>query len=77
MDLSDLDEDQIKVVDSLKQKYPVHEVVFSRSLMRANNIGELFDILDTMPKELPLVWDKKQRRWRLVQEMAAEVGKPD
>lgn len=34
-----------------------------RSVERARTPGELFDILEDIPDEYPLVWDENLRRW--------------
>ncbi len=61
--MDDLTEKQQQIVNGLRQRYKVHDVVFHRSLVRAKNEVELFDILDTMPTDFPILWDKDQRRW--------------
>lgn len=76
MDVSDLSEDEARVLQSLKEKYKVHDVVFSRSVGKATSVTDLFDILHTMPGELPLIWDKDERRWCLVREIVSD-GKKD
>ena len=38
-------------------------LLFIRSVERAQNPGELFDILEDVPKEYPLIWDEAARRW--------------
>jgi hypothetical protein len=53
-----------EVVDKLREKYhTVHPMIFLRSVERARSPGELFDILESLPKELPVVWDHQLRRW--------------
>lgn len=34
-----------------------------RSVERSNSPGELFDILEDVPNEYPIVWDEATRRW--------------
>lgn len=49
---------------ALEQRYPdLHPLLFSRSIEYARTNGELFDILETVPKQMPVVWNHKQRRW--------------
>jgi hypothetical protein len=40
----------------------MHPLMFHRSLERANNTLELFEILESIPKP-PVVWDDTQRSW--------------
>jgi hypothetical protein len=49
--------------DKLKEKFNVHPLIFQRSIEHSKSIGELFDILDFMPKEFPIIWDNKEHRW--------------
>lgn len=52
------------VQKALRERYPdVHPLVWHRSVEYAKTNGELFDIMETMPKELPVVWDDEQRAW--------------
>lgn len=55
------------IIDNLKQRYSnVHPLIFNRSVERAKDGGELFDILDSIPKTLPIMWDENIRRWVIV-----------
>ena len=49
--------------DKLKEKFNIHPLIFHRSVEHAKDMGELFDILDCMPKKFPLMWDDKEHRW--------------
>jgi hypothetical protein len=50
---------------ALKNRYPnLHPLIFKRSLEKAKSNGELFDILEEIPDEYPLIWDEKKRRWK-------------
>ncbi len=52
------------IEESLRQRYPhVHPLMFARCLEKAKSDGELFDMLDSMPTEYPIVWDEPTRRW--------------
>lgn len=54
----------IDVVLSLKKRYANHPpLLISRSIEKAKDESELFDILDTIPSSLPVTWDNKKRRW--------------
>lgn len=50
-------------VSAFKKRYDyVHPLVFHRSLEKADNDLELFEILETIP-EMPFFWDDSSRRW--------------
>lgn len=52
------------IVLSLKNRYShLHPLVLSRSIERAIDESELFDILDTYPHTSPVSWDSNKRRW--------------
>ena len=52
------------VIETLRVRYAhVHPLLFHRSVERARDAAELFDILDTMPVEFPIVWSNRQHRW--------------
>lgn len=54
-----------EVQQSLKNRYPdLHPLLFHRSAERARTNGELFDLLEGMPTEFPVVWDARERRWQ-------------
>ena len=54
------------VLNKLKEKYShVHPLIFHRSVEHSKTNGELFDILDTIPKGWPLVWNEKKNKWSL------------
>lgn len=53
-----------ETIEALKAKYStVNTLMFYRSKERSKTAGELFDILDTMPKEFPMVWNEENKRW--------------
>lgn len=53
------------VIDNLKDRYKhLHLLIFHRSLERAKSLGDLFDILESVPKTLPLLWCEIQSRWK-------------
>lgn len=55
--------DQVQI--ALKARYPhVHPLMFQRSLEKAKSNGDLFDILEGIPKQYPIVWDDKKRCWK-------------
>jgi hypothetical protein len=51
------------LVESLRQRYDVHPLVFNRCVGRAKNDAELFDMLDSFPKKFPIVWSEEEYRW--------------
>lgn len=52
-----------KTVEALKQRYShIHPLLFHRSKERAKSVGDLFDMLDTMPP-VPVVWEESSCRW--------------
>lgn len=55
-----LDDNLIK---SFKKRYEfLHPLVFHRSLEKAENALDLFEILESLPK-YPFFWDDSKRRW--------------
>jgi hypothetical protein len=61
--------DQI-IIDKLRERYPnVHPLLFHRSVEKARSNGELFDIMDTVPDQYPLVWSEKDYRWVVSQDL--------
>lgn len=53
-----------KTILNMRNKYKdVVPLVFHRSVEYARNAGDLFDILEALPKELPVIWDSEKRRW--------------
>lgn len=52
------------IVEKLRERYPnLHPLIFHRSKERAKTNGELFDILDSIPNEYPLIWCDSTHRW--------------
>jgi len=53
-----------EMVNALKTKYAsVHPLMFHRSKERSKTAGELFDILDTIPTEFPIIWSEENKKW--------------
>lgn len=51
------------IVNKLLDRYPeLHPLLFHRSVERARSNGDLFDILDTLPK-YPMIWCEDTYRW--------------
>ena len=52
------------IAKNLKQRYNgIHPLIFQRSLDRAIDDADLFDILDSFPNKYPVVWNNNERRW--------------
>ena len=51
-------------IEALRKKFnTVHPLIFHRSVEQAKTPGELFDILDTIPKRYPITWSSESKRW--------------
>lgn len=49
---------------ALRERYKkVHPLIFQLSINYAKTDGELFDILETIPENLPITWDQTNRKW--------------
>ena len=49
---------------ALKEKYPnIHPLLFHRCVEKAKSDVELFDMIDSLPEEYPIVWDENIRKW--------------
>lgn len=56
-----IDED---VLNGLRKRYSsVHPLIFHRSVEKARSAGDLFDILETIPVNYPIVWADEWRQW--------------
>jgi hypothetical protein len=66
-----------EVQEAMKERYAhIHPLIFQRSLERSKNDGELFDILETIPDEFPIVWDDEKRSWVTTEDLIqSEFGK--
>lgn len=54
--------DEIKL--ALKERYPhVHPLLFHRCVEKARTNGELFDMLESIADNYPLMWDEGTRSW--------------
>lgn len=61
---------------ALKKRYAhIHPLLFQRSIEKARSNGELFDILEEMPKNRPIIWDEKKRRWRYTEDLLQSKSK--
>ena len=58
------------IAKHLKQRYNnIHPLIFQRSLDRAIDDADLFDILDSFPNKYPVVWNNNERRWTLTDDL--------
>lgn len=58
------------VVEKLKERYSsLHPLIVHRTIERAKNLGELFDILEEVPDDFPLIWKEESRRWVVVNDL--------
>ena len=56
--------DKDELINSLKKRYEkLHPLIFHRSLEKAENLSDLFDILESVPKSYPLFWDDSKKKW--------------
>jgi hypothetical protein len=54
----------MNVIEGMRERYShLNLLLIVRSVERSQSAGELFDILEDVPKEYPLVWDDNTRRW--------------
>lgn len=52
------------VLTGLRKRYSnIHPLIFARSAEKAKSGGELFDILETIPVNYPIVWSEECRKW--------------
>lgn len=51
------------IVKKLKERYNIHPLIFSRSLSKAKNDSDLFDILDSFPEQFPVIWSEEDNKW--------------
>lgn len=57
--------DDESLQEVMRERYPgLHPLVLRRSLERARDLHELFEILESVPKKPPFSWDEPSRRWK-------------
>lgn len=50
---------------ALRNRYAeMHPLIFQRSIEKSKSNGELFDLLESLPKQLPVVWDDQEKTWK-------------
>lgn len=58
------------VVEKLKDRYPdLHPLIFQRSLEHATTLGDLFEILESMPDKYPICWDEESHCWQRTEDI--------
>lgn len=58
------------ISDKFKERYKdIHPLIFARSIERAKTLGDLFDILETVPKNYPLIWNEEAHRWIFTEDL--------
>jgi hypothetical protein len=51
-------------IENFRKKYSsLHPLILHRSAERASSLMELFDLLENIPSNFPIVWDEKKRSW--------------
>ncbi len=64
-----------EVLEKLKERYSsLHPLIFHRSTERANDGGQLFEILEGFPKDYPVVWDEELQCWGTAYDMFQKNG---
>lgn len=58
------------VVQKLRERYAqLNPLLFYRSCERAKTNGDLFDILETIPKGFPLIWCEADHCWKKTKDL--------
>ena len=58
------------MLEKLMERYShVHPLIFQRSVEKAKSDVDLFDILDSIPNNYPIVWDEEKRSWKTTEDM--------
>lgn len=59
---------------ALRKRYAhIHPLMFHRCLEKANTNGELFDLLEEMPVECPIVWDTSEKKWKHTTDLLQQI----
>lgn len=57
-------------LNNLRKRYSnISPIIFQRSVSFSKSLGELFDILEDIPAKYPIIWDRKQRKWVVVEDI--------
>jgi hypothetical protein len=58
------------VIDGLRKRHKhVHPLIFHRSVEYARDVTHLFDILESMPKKFPIIWDDDTESWSVCRDI--------
>lgn len=58
------------VVEKLRERHAkINPLIFYRSCERAKTNGDLFDILETIPKGFPLIWSEADHKWKKIKDL--------
>lgn len=59
-----------KVIEGMRGRYKhLPALIFQRSIEKSRSTSELFDILESIPKKLPLIWDENSRKWAVTDDL--------
>jgi hypothetical protein len=62
-----------RLSQSINKRYShLHPLVVQRSVERASSVGELFEILEGVPKKPPFAWDDEKRAWTKESDLSAK-----
>lgn len=60
-----------ETIEKMRKRYDgLYPLIFHRSIERAGNSGELFDILESIPDDLPIVWHEGLHKWIVTDDLA-------
>lgn len=55
---------QDEIIESLRKRYEkLNPLIFHRSLEKAESANDLFDMLESIPKNYPIFWDDSKKKW--------------
>ncbi len=64
-----------ELIAKLQERYNhVMPLIFHRSVERARSAGDLFDILETMPKNYPIIWDDESHMWIVTNDLLQSLS---
>lgn len=54
------------IIETFRQRYnTIHPLLFWRSVEKARSPGDLFDILEGIPQDFPLIWSEADHCWKV------------
>ncbi len=61
------------IIKALSERYKnIPPLIFMRSVERAKDDADLFDILESFPNEYPVVWSEKKHSWTISESLYLE-----